>query len=177
MISLKKLLNHGNCSNAITSSVAGSDMTIDDRWFTMAAATTMDVPSSVVYLYPRLVPLVDLTEEPLPIRCSADKMADNGVYLFGNLRKVFFRDSIFEIFLRPFNINIFSENGIYMFLWLGLAAPSDWVASVFGVPSTAQVDTDRNRLPVLDNPLSEKVREYIGLVASNRHRSMRVSCC
>lgn len=62
-----------------------------------------------------------------------------------------------------------------MFLWLGLAVPSNWVMSVFGVPSTAQVDTDKNRLPVLDNPISKKVRGVIANLSSSRHRTMRVS--
>uniref|UniRef100_A0A0A9W2S1 Protein transport protein Sec24C n=1 Tax=Lygus hesperus TaxID=30085 RepID=A0A0A9W2S1_LYGHE len=147
---MKLLPLYMNCMLKCDAVSGGSDMTVDDRWFTMAAVSTMDVPSSAVYLYPRLVPIEDIGDDmPSPIRCSADKMADDGVYLL--------------------------DNGIYLFLWLGLAVPSDWVSAVFGVPSTSQVDTDKNRLPVLDNQLSEKIREYIGLVGSSRHRSMRLT--
>ena len=75
-------------------------------------------------------------------------------------------------------INIFffvSVNGVYMFLWLGLSVPSDWVLSVFGVPSTSQVDIEKNKLPELDNPISEGVRNAISYIANSTHRTMRVS--
>lgn len=44
----------------------------------------------------------------------------------------------------------FSENGIYMFLWIGQAVSSDWLQNVFGVQSTHQVDKQRviNCLPI-----------------------------
>lgn len=68
---------------------SGSDMTIDDRSFVMYAVNVMDIPSSVVYFYPRLIPLHDLDTEssdiPLPIRCSAEKLRDDGAYLLGNV--------------------------------------------------------------------------------------------
>ncbi|CAH1404108.1 unnamed protein product [Nezara viridula] len=148
---MKLLPLYINCllkSDAIS---GGKDMTVDDKWFVMAAVLTMDVPSSLAYFYPRLYSLLDV-EDNLPppcIRCSSEKMADNGVYLL--------------------------VNGIYMFLWLGLATPSDWVMSVFGVPSAAQVDIDRHRLPVLENPISERVRNTISSVADSNHRTMRLT--
>lgn len=62
-------------------------MTIDDRSFIMQAVTIMDIPSSVVFFYPRLVPLheidVDSTELPTAIRCTSEKIRDDGVYLLG----------------------------------------------------------------------------------------------
>lgn len=62
-------------------------MTIDDRSFVMQAVMTMDLPSSVAYFYPRLISLHDLsiqdTNIPSPIRCSIDKMTDDGAYLLG----------------------------------------------------------------------------------------------
>lgn len=62
-------------------------MTIDDRSFIMQAVTIMDIPSSVVFFYPRLVPLheidVDSTELLTAIRCTSDKIQDDGVYLLG----------------------------------------------------------------------------------------------
>ena len=64
-------------------------MTIDDRSFVMQAVTIMDIPTSVVFFYPRLVPLheIDVNSEelPCPIRCTSDKMRDDGVYLLGEL--------------------------------------------------------------------------------------------
>lgn len=63
-------------------------MTIDDRSFVMQAVMTLDVPSSVVYFYPRLMPLIavspESTEIPFPIRCSIENMEDTGIYLLGN---------------------------------------------------------------------------------------------
>jgi len=62
-------------------------MTIDDRSFVMQAVTIMDIPSSVAYFYPRLVPLheidVDSSDDPPAIRCTSDKIRDDGVYLLG----------------------------------------------------------------------------------------------
>lgn len=69
---------------------AGSDITLDDRSFVMYAVMTMDVPTSVAYFYPRLIPLhnvkadEDPVEIPAPIRCSSERMNEQGVYLLGN---------------------------------------------------------------------------------------------
>lgn len=67
--------------------IIGSDMSIDDRSFIMQAVTIMDIPSSVVFFYPRLIPLheidVDSTDLPSAIRCTIDKIRDDGVYLLG----------------------------------------------------------------------------------------------
>jgi len=131
----------------------GSDMTIDDRSFVMYAVNIMDIPNSVVYFYPRLIPLHDIDTEssdiPLPIRCSAEKLLDDGAYLL--------------------------DNGIHMFLWLGLALAPDWVQAVFGVPSVAQVNTDETKLPELDNALSQRIQELIAIVRCERHRFMRLT--
>ncbi|XP_054266552.1 protein transport protein Sec24C isoform X2 [Macrosteles quadrilineatus] len=131
----------------------GSDMTIDDRSFAMYAVNIMDIPNSVAYFYPRLIPLHDIDTEssdiPLPIRCSAEKLRDDGAYLL--------------------------DNGIHMFLWLGLTLAPDWVQAVFGVPTVAQVNTDDTKLPELDNPLSQRIQELIAIVRCERHRFMRLT--
>ena len=36
-----------------------------------------------------------------------------------------------------------ADNGLVMFMWIGLAASSDWVQNVLGVASVAQVDIDK----------------------------------
>lgn len=66
------------------------------------------------------------------------------------------------------------ENGIHMFLWLGLGLNSQWVQGVFGVPSVVQIDTDRTKIPVLDTPLNKRVNEIINCVRADRHHCMRV---
>ncbi|XP_012263622.2 protein transport protein Sec24C [Athalia rosae] len=131
----------------------GADMTIDDRSFVMQAVATMDIPTSVAYFYPRLLPLHDVdpqsTEMPQMVRCSIDKFTEDGAYLL--------------------------ENGIHMFLWLGLGLSSQWVQAVFGVPSVGQVDVDRTVLPTLDTPLNHRVVEIITQVRSQRYRCMRLT--
>lgn len=47
----------------------------------------MDLPTSVTYFYPRLIPVNNLdvteTDVPAPMRCTIDKMADDGAYILG----------------------------------------------------------------------------------------------
>lgn len=57
-------------------------MTVDDRCFTMHTVLVIDVNLSIVYFYPRLVPLH--VEPPYtPIRCSLERLQDDGIYLLG----------------------------------------------------------------------------------------------
>jgi len=49
------------------------------------------------------------------------------------------------------------DNGIYMFLWVGLSVNPEWVRAVFGAQSAAQIEVDRSRLVELDNPQSQMV--------------------
>lgn len=73
-------------------------MTVDDRSYVMQAVMTMTVPNSVSFFYPRLIPLHDLqpagdgtaTEIPPPVRCSIEKMIDQGVYLLGTKASINF---------------------------------------------------------------------------------------
>lgn len=78
----------------------------DDRAFLMSAVSSMDVASSAVFFYPRLYPIHDLSTSetglPLQIRCSIEKVRDDGVYLL--------------------------ENGIYLFMYIGLAVEPSWVS-------------------------------------------------
>ena len=131
----------------------GADMTIDDRSFVMQAVATMPISISVVYIYPRLLPLHDVdpqdTELPQMLRCSIDKFTDDGAYLL--------------------------ENSVHMFLWLGLALSPQWVQAVFGVPSVVQVDTDRTALPILDTPLNKRITDIVNRVRVERHRCMRLT--
>lgn len=86
---MKLLPLYVNCLLKSDALSGGSDMTIDDRSFVMQAVMHMDVTTSVHHFYPRLIPLhdLDLSKEPIaippPIRCSVEKMNDQGVYLLG----------------------------------------------------------------------------------------------
>ena len=65
----------------------GSDITLDDRSYVMYFVSTMDLPTSVTYFYPTLIPIhgvdVNETDIPAPIRCTIDKMEDDGAYILG----------------------------------------------------------------------------------------------
>jgi len=86
---MKLLPLYANCllkSDAIS---GGSDTSLDDRAFNMAAVLSMDLESSVAYFYPRLLPLHDLDPAgsglPASVRCSSDKLTEDGAYLLGKL--------------------------------------------------------------------------------------------
>ncbi|XP_014215560.1 protein transport protein Sec24C-like [Copidosoma floridanum] len=137
-------------SDALT---GGNGITIDQKVYVMMAIATMPISESIAHVYPRLLPLhdVDPTEGDLPpmLRCSIDKFTDDGAYLL--------------------------ENGIHMFLWLGLNIAPQWVQEVFGVPSVVQVDTDKNFIPLLDTQLNERIRDIISHVQSERRYCMRLT--
>ena len=71
----------------------------------MSCVSNMDVASSVVYFYPRLIPLHNTSHEetgvPDQIRCTIEKVRDDGVYLL--------------------------ENGIHVLLFVGLATDPAWI--------------------------------------------------
>ena len=131
----------------------GSDMSCDDRSYVMQFVLSMDLPMSVFYFYPRLAPIHDVdpneTDIPAPIRCTIEKMSDDGAYIL--------------------------ENGIHLFVWLGLSLAPEFTQSVFGAPCSQQIDTDRCGIPVFDNPLSTRVRGIIDSIQAERPRCMRVS--
>ncbi|XP_029173568.1 protein transport protein Sec24C [Nylanderia fulva] len=150
---MKLLPLYINCLLKSDALSGGADMTIDDRSYVMQTVATMPIFISIAYTYPRLFPLHDVdpqdTELPPMLRCSIDKFADDGAYLL--------------------------ENTIHMFLWLGMSLPSQWVQSVFGVPSVVQVDTDRTALPILDTPLNNRITNIINQIHVERHRCMRLT--
>jgi hypothetical protein len=67
----------------------GSDITLDDRSYAMYFVCTMDLPTSVSFFYPRLIPINNANAEedgiPASIRCTIDKMTDDGAYILGNV--------------------------------------------------------------------------------------------
>lgn len=69
----------------------------------------------------------------------------------------------------------FLENGIHLFIWLGLHLAPEFTQSVFGAQSTLQIETERSGIPVLDNPRSKRIRGIIDSIQAQRNRCMRVS--
>lgn len=130
----------------------GSDMTCDDRSFAMHFVLVMDLPMSVSFFYPRLVPLHDVDETatgvPQAIRTTAEKLAEDGAYVL--------------------------ENGVWMFVWLGYSLNADWMRGVFGVAHSQQVDTNATGLPVLETGLSKRVRGILADMQAQRPRQMKV---
>ena len=94
-----------NCLIKSDALSGGSDLGCDDRAFHMSCVSNMDVASSVVYFYPRLIPLHNTSHEetgvPDQIRCTIEKVRDDGVYLL--------------------------ENGIHVLLFVGLATDPAWI--------------------------------------------------
>lgn len=170
---LKLLPLYVNCLLKSDALSGGSDMTVDDRSFAMQYVLTMDVATSVNYFYPRLIPIHDFdaskdAEIPTSIRCTIEKMNEQGIYILGK-----FNHLCDQTLLMIYQFNI--ENGIHMFLWVGLGANPEFVQNVFGAPSAIQIDIERPYLPELDNPISIAVRNLIDDIRLQRHRCMRVS--
>jgi protein transport protein SEC24 len=61
-----------------------------------------------------------------------------------------------------------------MFLWVGANVSLDWSHNVFGDHIVAKIDIDRNSLPNFDNPVSQRLRQVIEMVRSQRQYSMKV---
>lgn len=149
---MKLLPLYASCLMKNDAVSGGSDMTCDDRSYIMQFVLHMDLPMSVSYFYPRLIPIHDVNpndvEVPDAIRCTIEKMVDDGAYIL--------------------------ENGVHMFIWLGLSLAPEWTQSVFGAPSSVQIDTDKCGVPTLDNPLSNRIHGIINSIQAERTRYMRV---
>lgn len=131
----------------------GSDMTLDDRSFVIQFLLSMDLNMSVSYLYPRMIPIhnVDPDDKDLPmsIRCTHEKMAEDGAYIL--------------------------ENGVHLFVWLGQSLPQSFIQPLFGVQCTQQVNAERFVITA-DTPLANRVRNILEMVMAERTRYMRVTC-
>uniref|UniRef100_A0A182JZM1 Protein transport protein Sec24C n=1 Tax=Anopheles christyi TaxID=43041 RepID=A0A182JZM1_9DIPT len=150
---MKLLPLYVNCLLKNDAFSGGSDISIDDRSYVIYYVMSMDLPTSVQFFYPRLIPLHDVNVEsdaiPSAIRCTGDKMVEEGAYIL--------------------------ENGIHMFMWLGLSLSSEFTQSVFGAQCTQQIDTDRTGLPVFDNPLSKRIRGIVDKIQEQKRRCMRLT--
>jgi len=84
---LKLLPLYVSCLLKNDAFAGGSDMTVDDRSYAMYFVSTMDLKTSVEFFYPRLIPIhtveADGDDIPAPLRCTADKITDDGAYILG----------------------------------------------------------------------------------------------
>lgn len=91
----------------------GPDLTVDDRWFNMHLVITADIPTTLGYFYPRLIPIHTLADEKLSddvsipdqLRCSIEKFAENGAYILGK-QSIFFstKNTLFIFFNIYFSV-------------------------------------------------------------------------
>ncbi|XP_046852645.1 protein transport protein Sec24D-like isoform X2 [Xenia sp. Carnegie-2017] len=133
--------------------IGGSEMSSDDRSWLMQTVLGMDISSTVAYFYPRLIPVHDVnvndTNIPPQIRCSEERMKENGVYLL--------------------------ENGIILFLWIGLHVSPEWLQQVFAVGTIGHVDIEMTSLPDVDTPMSRRLRGIVAEIHNERNRYMKIS--
>ncbi|XP_071503728.1 protein transport protein Sec24C-like [Diadema antillarum] len=150
---MKVLPLYVNCVLKSDAFSGTTDITTDDRSWLMQTVLSMNVASTHAYFYPRLLPVhdMDVNSEELPsaVRCSVERFQDQGVYLL--------------------------ENGIMLFLWIGLHVNNEWVQSVFGVNSPAQINIESQQLLERDNPTSRKLRAVISAVRAERPRYMKLT--
>ncbi|XP_041364667.1 protein transport protein Sec24C-like [Gigantopelta aegis] len=150
---MKLLPLYANCIIKNDGIQGGSEISTDDRSYLMHLINSMDVQSSSVFFYPKLLPLFDLDldshDEPTAVRCSVDRLQDTGIYLL--------------------------ENGLSMFLWTGLNVAPDMIQKVFGVPSAAQIDIDKCQLLDLDNPVSRRICGIVKKIRDKRSRYLKLS--
>lgn len=130
----------------------GLEVTTDDRAYIRQLVTSMDVAETNVFFYPRLLPLTkaDVNSDSLPaaIRNSEERLSKGDIYLL--------------------------ENGLNIFVWVGVNVQQGLIQNLFGVSSFSQINKALTTLPVLENPFSKKVRSIIDMLQVQRSRYMKL---
>ena len=83
---LKLLPLYMNCVLKSDAVAGNQELTPDDRSWQMYNLMTLPVALTVHYFYPKLIPIAGPTSQldnPSPIRCSRDKLADDSAYILG----------------------------------------------------------------------------------------------
>ncbi|KFP38958.1 Protein transport protein Sec24C, partial [Chlamydotis macqueenii] len=130
----------------------GPEVTTDDRSYIRQIVTSMDVAETNVFFYPRLLPLtkadVDSDSLPAAIRNSEERLSKGDIYLL--------------------------ENGLNIFVWVGVNVQQGLIQNLFGVSSFSQISNALSTLPVLENPFSKKVRSIVDKLQRQRSRYMKL---
>ncbi|XP_032922034.1 protein transport protein Sec24C isoform X2 [Catharus ustulatus] len=130
----------------------GPEVTTDDRAYIRQLVTSMDVAETNVFFYPRLLPLtkadVDSDSLPAAIRNSEERLSKGDIYLL--------------------------ENGLNIFVWVGVSVQQSLIQNLFGVSSFSQISNALSTLPVLENPFSKKVRSIVDMLQGQRSRYMKL---
>ncbi|XP_034049164.1 protein transport protein Sec24C isoform X2 [Thalassophryne amazonica] len=147
---MKLLPVYLNCVLKSDVLLPGGDVSLDDRAYLRQLISCMDVVDTHVFFYPRLLPLMKLENDILPVavRDSEERLSKGGVYLL--------------------------ETGLHLFLWVGASAQQELLLNIFGTPSFSQIDPNMASLPVLDNPFSQRLREIIDSLRAQRSRYMKL---
>lgn len=150
---MKLLPLYANCIIKNDSISGGSEISTDDRSYLMHLVNSMDPRTSNVFFYPALLPFHNLdmesSEIPAAIRCSSERLEDNGIYLL--------------------------ENGLSMFLWIGHGVKPEMIQDIFAVQSAAQVDIDKVQVLQLDNPVSRRLCDLISKLRERRSRYLKLT--
>uniref|UniRef100_A0A8B9EG10 SEC24 homolog C, COPII coat complex component n=1 Tax=Anser cygnoides TaxID=8845 RepID=A0A8B9EG10_ANSCY len=96
----------------------GPEVTTDDRAYIRQLVTSMDVAETNVFFYPRLLPVVtDVDSDSLPaaIRNSEERLSKGDIYLL--------------------------ENGLNIFVWVGVNVQQGLIQNLFGVSSFSQISS------------------------------------
>ncbi|NWS57849.1 SC24C protein, partial [Chunga burmeisteri] len=130
----------------------GPEVTTDDRAYIRQLVTSMDVAETNVFFYPRLLPLtkadVDSDSLPAAIRNSEERLSKGDIYLL--------------------------ENGLNIFVWVGVNVQQGLIQNLFGVSSFSQISNTLSTLPVLENSFSKKVRSIVDMLQVQRSRYMKL---
>ncbi|XP_035997872.1 LOW QUALITY PROTEIN: protein transport protein Sec24C [Fundulus heteroclitus] len=147
---MKLLPVYLNCVLKSDVLLPGADVSLDDRAYLRQLIGCMDVAETHVFFYPRLLPVMKLESESLPVavRDSEERLSKGGVYLM--------------------------ETGLHLFLWVGASVQQELLVNIFGTPSFSQIDPNLTSLPVLDNPFSQRLREIVDSFRAQRSRYMKL---
>ncbi|XP_062330453.1 protein transport protein Sec24C [Osmerus eperlanus] len=147
---MKLLPVYLNCVLKSDMLLPGGDVSLDDRAYLRQLLSCMDVAESHLFFYPRLLPLVKLEGDSLPVavRNSEERLSKGGVYLL--------------------------ETGLHLFLWVGANAQQELLLNIFGTPTFSQIDPNMTSLPILDNPFSQRLREIVESFRAQRSRYMKL---
>ncbi|CAB3406008.1 unnamed protein product [Caenorhabditis bovis] len=124
----------------------GSEMTVDDKVWQMELIRGIRVEDAMPLIYPRILPVSDvelpesgeLKELPKPIRSSIEYFDNTKAFII--------------------------DNGVVLFLWIGLGVPQQWVQDVFGVGAVTLIDHETGVIPEKDNAKSRALRRIIDLL-------------
>ncbi|KAF9158383.1 COPII coat Sec23p-Sfb3p heterodimer component [Actinomortierella ambigua] len=136
----------------------GKGINSDMRVHQMRMLKSMGVSESIVFFYPRMFDLHNLTAEmgsmdhtgkvrlPRLVRVSYARLSPQGAYLL--------------------------ENGQNAWLWLGRECDGQFLQDVFGVSALEQVDITQRELPVLETATSMQLRAIVNYVQSQRGKCL-----